>query len=171
MDNKTKDSRKINKWAFWPAIVILLTFILAGVLWTEQVGAVMTKLLYAMADYFGAYINLLSLTFIILAVVFLVGRYGDVIIGGEDAKPEYSMASWCAMSICSGIGTGLLFWAMGEPIFHYMLTPAAIGEPASRTAGIFAVAQAMEFCTVLYVRNLWSFFCNHLLQPQEELIL
>ena len=101
MDNKTNDNRKINKWAFWPAIIILLAFILAGVLWTEQVGAVMTKLLYAMADYFGAYINLLSLTFIILAVVFLIGRYGDVVIGGEDAKPEYSMASWCAMSILS----------------------------------------------------------------------
>ena len=83
MDNKTNDNRKINKWAFWPAIIILLAFILAGVLWTEQVGAVMTKLLYAMADYFGAYINLLSLTFIILAVVFLIGRYGDVVIGEQ----------------------------------------------------------------------------------------
>lgn len=61
---------KINKLAFWPAIVILISFIFAGVIWTEEVGAVMTKLLYAMADYFGAYINLISLTFIILAVVF-----------------------------------------------------------------------------------------------------
>ena len=143
MDNKTTDNRKINKWAFWPAIVILITFILSGVIWTEEVGAVMTKLLYGMADYFGAYINLLSLVFIFLAVVFLIGRYGDVIIGGKDAKPEYSMASWCAMSICSGIGTGLLFWARGEPIFHFMTTPAAMGEAGSRRAGIFAVAQAM----------------------------
>ena len=143
MENKTTDNLKINKWAFWPAIVILVAFILAGIIWTEQVGALMTKLLYGMADYFGAYINLISLTFIILAVVFLIGRYGDVVIGGKDAKPEYSMASWCAMSICSGIGTGLLFWAMGEPIFHFMATPVAMGDPGTRRAGIFAVAQAM----------------------------
>lgn len=136
MDHNSTDDRKINKLAFWPAIVILILFILAGVIWTEEVGAVMTKLLYGMADYFGAYINLLSLTFIILAVVFLIGRYGDVIIGGQEARPEYSMASWCAMSICSGIGTGLLFWAMGEPIFHFMQTPAAIGDAGSRRAGI-----------------------------------
>ena len=81
MENKTTDNLKINKWAFWPAIVILVAFILAGIIWTEQVGALMTKLLYGMADYFGAYINLISLTFIILAVVFLIGRYGDVVIG------------------------------------------------------------------------------------------
>lgn len=143
MENKTTDNLKINKWAFWPAIVIIVAFILAGIIWTEQVGALMTKLLYGMADYFGAYINLISLTFIILAVVFLIGRYGDVVIGGKDAKPEYSMASWCAMSICSGIGTGLLFWAMGEPIFHFMATPVAMGDPGTRRAGIFAVAQAM----------------------------
>ncbi|HIX66778.1 MAG TPA: BCCT family transporter [Candidatus Anaerostipes excrementavium] len=138
-----KDDKKINKWAFWPAIVILIGFILAGIIWTEQVGAIMTKLLYAMADYFGAYINILSLVFIVLCVVFIISRYGDVVIGGENAKPEYNMASWCAMSICSGIGTGLLFWAMGEPIFHYMSTPMAIGEAGTRRAGIFAVAQAM----------------------------
>ncbi len=134
---------KMNKLAFWPPVIILLLFIIAGIVKTEAVGAVMTKLLYAMADYFGAYINLLSLLFVILAVVFIVGRYGDVVIGGVDAKPEYSMFNWCAMSICSGIGTGLLFWAMGEPIFHYMTTPAAIAEAESRRAGIFAVAQAM----------------------------
>lgn len=140
---KKKSSKKINKLAFWPAIVILVCFILAGIIWTEEVGTVMTNLLYAMADYFGAYINLLSLVFVILVVIFLVSRYGDVVIGGKDAKPEYSMPTWCAMSICSGIGTGLLFWAMGEPIYHYMTTPDAIAEAESRRAGIFAVAQAM----------------------------
>ena len=70
-------------------------------------------------------------------------RYGDVVIGGPDAKPEFSMFNWCAMSICSGIGTGLLFWAMGEPIFHYMTTPTAIAEAGTRRAAVFAVSQAM----------------------------
>lgn len=138
-----KNNRKVNKLAFWPAIIILFLFVIAGIFWREQVGNVMTRLLYGMADYFGVYINLISLIFIFLAVVLIVGRYGDVVIGGKDAKPEYSLFNWCAMSICSGIGTGLLFWAMGEPIFHYMTTPTAIGEASSRTAAIFAVGQAM----------------------------
>ena len=141
--NEEKCTGKMNKLAFWPAVIALIAFVVAGIVDCQGVGNVMSKILNAIADYFGAYINILSLVFLILAAVIIIGKYGDVIIGGKDAKPDYSMLSWCAMSICSGIGTGLLFWAIGEPIFHYMQTPTAIGQPQTRTAGIFAVAQAM----------------------------
>ena len=143
MDNLNKNDTRVNLVAFLPAIIILILFVIAGIIWTEEVGAFMTKLLYGMADYFGAYINLLSLVFVILGVAFIIMRYGDVVIGGKDAKPEFSMPTWCAMSICSGIGTGLLFWAMGEPIYHYMTSPTGIVEAGTREAAIFAVAQAM----------------------------
>ena len=142
--NNTLEDRRMNKVAFWPAIIILALFILAGALWTEPVGNFMTKLLYGMADYLGWYINLLSFVFLIFGVIFMAIKYGDIKIGGEDAKPAYSLPAWCAMSICSGIGTGLLFWAMGEPMYHFMQTPAFVGaDPGSREAGIFAVGQAM----------------------------
>ena len=142
MEEKMKTG-KVNKLAFWPAIIALVAFIIAGIINAPAVGSLMTKVLYVIANYFGSYINILSLVFLILAVVIIISRYGDIVIGGKDAKPDYSMPTWCAMSICSGIRTGLLFWAIGEPIFHYMQTPTAIGEPQTRTAGIFAVAQAM----------------------------
>lgn len=143
MKNEKRYKEKMNHWAFWPPVVILLCFIVIGAVQTEAVGAFMKKMLYFIADYCGAYINLVSLVFMILAVVVVISRYGDIVIGGKEAKPDYSMASWCAMSICSGIGTGLLFWAIGEPIYHYMQTPVAIGEAKTRTAAIFAVAQSM----------------------------
>ena len=143
MKNEKENVGKINKLAFWPAVIILMLFIGAGIVKTEVVGNFMTRTLYFIADYFGAYINILSLVFLFLAVIITVSKYGDIVIGGEDAKPDYSMPAWCAMSICSGIGTGLLFWAIGEPIYHYMQTPTAIAEAQTRRAGIFAVAQAM----------------------------
>lgn len=141
--NEENSTGKINKLAFWPAVIALVVFVIVGIVNTQAVGNAMTKILSVIANYFGAYINILSLVFLILAAVIIIGKYGDVIIGGKDAKPDYSMPTWCAMSICSGIGTGLLFWAIGEPIFHYMQTPTAIGQAQTRTAGIFAVAQAM----------------------------
>ena len=71
-------------------------------------------------------------------------RYGDVVIGGKDAKPDFTTWQWFSMSICGGIGCGLLFWAMGEPIYHYMDPPVAAGiEAETREAAIFAVSQAM----------------------------
>ncbi|MCI2061811.1 MAG: BCCT family transporter [Eubacteriaceae bacterium] len=165
MEGRLKEDRKLNKAAFLPAIIILIAFITAGIIWTKQVGAAMTKLLYGMADYFGSYINLLSVLCLILAVVFMISRYGDVVIGGRDAKPEYSMPAWCAMSICSGIGTGLLFWAMGEPIYHYMTTPTAMGAAGTRTAGIFAVSQAMwdwsfvQYCMYAICGGAFAIIC------------
>lgn len=134
---------KMNKAAFWPAIIALTAFVLCGIVNSQALGNVMSKILDVIANYFGAYINILSLVFLVLAAVIIIGKYGDVVIGGKDAKPDYSMPTWCAMSICSGIGTGLLFWAIGEPIYHYMQTPTAIGEPETRNAAIFAVAQSM----------------------------
>ena len=78
MDTQLEDKR-MNKAAFWPAIIILALFITSGVIWREPVGNFMTTLLYGMADYLGWYINLLSLAFIILGVVFVAVRYGDVL--------------------------------------------------------------------------------------------
>ncbi len=141
--NREKNKREINKAAFWPAIIALTAFVVYGAVNSQALGAIMSKVLEVIADYFGAYINILSLIFLILAAVIIISKYGDVVIGGKDAKPDYSMPTWCAMSICSGIGTGLLFWAIGEPIYHYMQTPTAIGEPETRTSAIFAVAQSM----------------------------
>ena len=46
----------------------------------------MTRALYIIADYFGAYINILSLIFLILAGIIIISRYGDIVIGGKDAK-------------------------------------------------------------------------------------
>ncbi len=140
---KENGKGKINKAAFWPAIIALTAFVVCGIVNSQALGACMSSLLDIIANYFGAYINILSLVFLILAAVIIISKYGDVVIGGKDAKPDYSMPTWCAMSICSGIGTGLLFWAIGEPIFHYMQTPTAIGEPETRRAAIFAVAQSM----------------------------
>jgi choline-glycine betaine transporter len=165
MGDQLQEDRQINWAAFLPAIIILVLFITAGVFWREPVGDFMTMLLYGMADYFGAYINLLSLVFVVLGVVFIICRYGDIVIGGKDAKPEFNMPNWCAMSICSGIGTGLLFWAMGEPIFHYMTTPTAIAAAGSREAGIFAVAQAMwdwsfvQYCMYAICGGAFAIIC------------
>lgn len=86
--NKNKDNiGKINKAAFWPAVTALLLFIGIGIVKTEVVGSFMTRALYIIADYFGAYINILSLIFLILAGIIIISRYGDIVIGGRMQNP------------------------------------------------------------------------------------
>lgn len=86
--------KHLNPWSFWPATIALGLFILAGVFDQEQLGAFLNGLLYGLANNLGWYINLLSLSMIFLVLVFIIYRYGDIKIGGADAKPQYSTFNW-----------------------------------------------------------------------------
>lgn len=131
-----------------PVLIILASLLLIeivfGVLFTEQFGALTAKLMYVVGDNFGWWINLLAVLGIFLGIALVIFKFGDVVIGGKDAKPDFTLWQWFSISICGGIGCGLLFWAMGEPIYHFMSPPIAAGiVPESREAAIFAVSQAM----------------------------
>ena len=101
--------KKMNQMVFWPAIIALAAFIFYGVFFQESLGKLLNSLLYGMANGLGWFINLLSLASLLLALVVVIYKYGDIRIGGDMAKPKFKTFNWCAMSICSGIGTGLLF--------------------------------------------------------------
>lgn len=124
--------------------LLLAAEIILGVFFTQQFGAAMSTMMYWVGDNFGWWINLLSIFVVVLGLVLILFKWGDVKIGGVDAKPDFTTWQWYSISICGGIGCGLLYWAMGEPMFHFMKPPMAIHAlPGSRDAAIFAVSQAM----------------------------
>ncbi|MGL6198405.1 MAG: BCCT family transporter [Lachnospiraceae bacterium] len=142
MDKKPK--YKLYKVAFFVALAILLIEIIFGVFFQEQFGSLLNNAIYFVGDNFGWFINILSLIAVLAAVAVAFFKFGDIKIGGPDAKPEFKFHNWCFMAICGGIGCGLLFWALGEPMYHLMTPPvAAAVESGSREAAIFAVGQAM----------------------------
>ena len=77
-----------------------------------------------------------------LALIFL--PYGRIRIGGQDARPEYSRMSWFAMLFAAGMGIGLMFWSVAEPVGYFTDwagTPLNMpgGTEASKTAAMGAV--------------------------------
>ncbi len=55
----------------------------------------------------------------ILALVYIAAsRYGDITIGGLGAEPAYSTFEWMAMLFSAGMGIGLMFWSVAEPMYH-----------------------------------------------------
>lgn len=111
---------KIYKSVLLVLGALLLIEIIFGVFFTKQFGALMVNMLYLVGDNFGWWINLLSVIMVVLGIVLIIFKYGDVVIGGKDTKPDFTNWQWFSISICGGIGCGLLFWAMSEPIFHYI---------------------------------------------------
>ena len=79
--------------------------------------------------------------FVLVALYFAFSRYGKIKLGGPFARPEFSTPSWYAMLLSAGLGIGLMFWGVAEPIFHFT-SPAPLFdvEPGSTEAGKAALA-------------------------------
>lgn len=145
MDNlNTKERGTLKKGIFFSAAISLVAVIIAVGVWPQQAYKALTGLLYKMGGSFGWAIELLILFVFAGGLILACTKYGNLKIGGEDAKPHFSMWNWITMSICGAIGTGILFWAMAEPIYHYAAPPSAAGvEPMSEEAATWAVSQTM----------------------------
>jgi glycine betaine transporter len=74
--------------------------------------------------------------FVLLSIYLAVGPYADIKLGHDDDEPEFSTGSWIAMLFAGGMGSGLLFWGVAEPMYHFYSPPGEEGltTQAARTA-------------------------------------
>lgn len=102
---------------------ILIIFIVLTLMFREQAGDVFKSGMSVITKYMGWFMILVANLAIIAAIYFSFSRLGKIKIGGNDAVPEFSTMSWYAMLLSAGMGIGLMFWSIGEPIYHF-LTPS-----------------------------------------------
>lgn len=127
---------------FWSAGV-LLAFIVWSLAFPESAGETFGSVLSLINNQLGWMYILVFNVFVLSAVYLAFSRYGKIRLGGPNARPEFSTISWYAMLISAGIGIGLLFWGVGEPIYH-LSSPAPFfdTEPGSTEAAKAAMATA-----------------------------
>lgn len=65
--------------------------------------------------------------FLVFLVLIAASRFGDVRLGPDDAVPEFSFVSWTAMLFAAGMGIGLMYFGVGEPLQHYLNPPTEMG--------------------------------------------
>jgi len=123
---------------------LVLGFIVLTVLLREQSVAFFQSLLDGIGDTFGWLYILAANFFIIVMLLIAASRFGRIRIGGPDALPEFSTLSWYAMLISAGMGIGLMFWSVAEPIFHYM-TPSPMFDVMPSTAQSAQVALGLTY--------------------------
>lgn len=100
--------------------------------------------------------------FYILAVsallVFLLGlavsRYGNIRLGADDSRPDYSNLTWFTMLFAAGIGTILMFWGVAEPISHFSNPPFDGVQPGSEQAA----SDAMTIALYHFGLHTWTIF-------------
>ncbi len=103
--------------------VLVMAFVLFTVIDPDYAGS-----LYSAAKSFIAsdlawyYIGLISF-FLFFAIWLVFSRYGDIRLGKDSDRPEFSNFSWFSMLFGAGIGIGILFWSIAEPIYHFQSNP------------------------------------------------
>jgi choline/carnitine/betaine transport len=98
---------------------ILVVFILLTLMFHKEADEFFKMAMAGVTSTSGWFLILVSNIFILAAIYFAFGRFGNIRIGGIDAKPEFSTAAWFAMLLSAGMGIGLMFWSVGEPMYHY----------------------------------------------------
>jgi len=126
---------------FHPAVFItsaalISLFVIVTLIFREPAEAQFASIQAGIAEGMGWFF-ILSVSIYLGFVVFLAfSKFGKIRLGGQDAKPEFSTFGWIAMLISAGMGIGLMFWSVAEPIYHFQSPPAVIGtiEPLSLPA-------------------------------------
>ncbi len=134
----------LHPQVFLAAGGLLLPFIVLTILFREQSAAFFQSLLDGIGNSFGWLYILAANFFVIVMVLIASSDYGKIRLGGPDALPEFSTFSWYAMLISAGMGIGLMFWSVAEPVFHYM-TPSPMFDVPAETAQSAQVALGLTY--------------------------
>ncbi len=108
---------------FWISASLVSLFVLLGALAPRQLGELSQRVLAGITGGFGWLFILSVAAFLVACVWFAVGPYAHVRLGPDDVEPEFSTLSWFAMLFSAGMGIGLVFFGVAEPLTHYAAPP------------------------------------------------
>jgi len=122
----------IHNPVFMISGLTIIVFVFFALALPDQAGGLFNWLRPAVTSTFDWFFLLTADVFVVLCVVLLLSPLGKVRLGGRDAKPDYSYVGWFAMLFAAGMGIGLMFFGVSEPISHYASSVAQdAGTPES----------------------------------------
>jgi len=144
----------LDKVVFGVAGVIILVFVVYGSLRPKAFSAQTSTALGWLTTNFGWLFVLTSALFVLFSGYLAVSRYGNVKLGPDDSEPEFSTFSWVSMMFATGMGIGLIFWGVAEPLTHLNTPPIGIEEAGSPEAAKLA----MEYTFFHWGFHPWSMY-------------
>ncbi|MBI9014201.1 MAG: BCCT family transporter [Clostridiales bacterium] len=133
--NKSK-----NNTVFSISLVVVFGIVLWGIIGAKSFEVSANAAFNLLVSKFG-WFYLLSMTlFVVFAVWIALSKYGKIKLGPDDSKPDYSFISWFAMLFSAGMGIGLVFWGVAEPLNHF-INPMGM-DGGTEAAGQFAMMKS-----------------------------
>jgi len=119
---------------FYVTVGLSVAFCVAGVLFTKPFGDALATTVGWIIDGLGWFYLLVTAFFLVFILYVACSKFGKIRLGGPDEKPEFSRFAWFAMLFQAGMGIGLLFWGVAQPLLHYGTPPFGEAEPRSPEA-------------------------------------
>ena len=117
-----------------PTAVIVLGFVGLAALAPHWLSDLLKTANTSVVNGLGWYYSLIVAGFVGFALLVAFGPYGNITLGPDDEPPSYSLVSWFAMLFAAGMGIGLVFWGVAEPMNHYAAPPPGTPDGASDAA-------------------------------------
>ncbi|MFB9474290.1 BCCT family transporter [Nonomuraea salmonea] len=127
---------------FGVAAVLTLVFIVWGAVATGSLQGVSSRLLNATMHNLGWAFVLVASGLVVFVLWVAFSKYGRITLGGEDEEPEFRTVSWVAMMFSAGMGIGLMFYGVNEPLTHFTEPPPGTHEATAPPAARMSTAMA-----------------------------
>ncbi|HEU4563656.1 MAG TPA: BCCT family transporter [Gemmatimonadaceae bacterium] len=135
------------------SIAIVLLVVLVGALRPAEFAEGATAVLGATTRHFGWLYLTATFAFLLFALAVALSRYGTIRLGAEDEEPEYSNTSWFAMLFSAGMGIGLVFWGVAEPLSHFIDPPPGVPPRTPEAARV-----AMRYAFFHWGLHAWGIY-------------
>jgi choline/carnitine/betaine transport len=150
-----EESPRIDSTVFWVAAILSVVFVAWGVFFADSLARVFDAVLFDfLIPNFGWVFILSSFGFLAFSVYLAASRYGRIRLGGDDERPEFSTVSWVAMMFSAGMGIGLMFYGVAEPMSHMGTPPFGLAEPNTKGAA----QVAMEYSYFHWALHPWAIY-------------
>ena len=138
----------LDKVVFGVSAAIAVAFLVWGFVSTDSLAKVSgDSLAWTMANT-GWLFVLTSSGFVVFVIWLALSRFGNITLGRDDEEPEFNTVSWVAMMFSAGMGIGLMFYGVSEPITHFATPPPGTGAAGNPEATQNAMATTLFHWTL-----------------------
>jgi glycine betaine transporter len=116
------------------SLVLVLGFILLGILVPARLDSFSSLLHGGIIEHFGWAYLLAAFGFVVFSIYLAFSKYGRLKLGKPHERPQYSYFGWFSMLFAAGMGIGLIFWGVAEPLSHFSNPPAYLPDESGEAA-------------------------------------
>jgi choline/glycine/proline betaine transport protein len=148
----TRIDQHLNRPVFYLSSLSILALVLFALI-TPQVADVFFTNLQSVIIENGSWFYVVSVAIILITVLYVgFSSFGEIRLGPDHCKPDFSLPSWLSMLFAAGMGIGLMFFGVAEPVMHFLSPPTATQGTTE------AVREAMKMTFFHWGLHAWAIY-------------